>query len=49
MHIEYRPKLSLTGFEAFPDWVPNDVLQAAKALSVEDDALTELPAYFRRS
>ena len=34
--------------EAFPDWVPNDVLQAAKALSVED-ALTELPAYFRRS
>ena len=34
--------------EAFPAWVPNDVLQAAKALSVED-ALTELPAYFRRS
>ena len=34
--------------EAFPDWVPHDVLHAAKALSVED-ALTELPAYFRRS
>ena len=34
--------------EAFPGWVPNDVLQAAEALSVED-ALTELPAYFRRS
>ena len=34
--------------EAFPDWVPHDVLQAADALSVED-ALTELPVFFRRS
>ncbi len=34
--------------EAFPDWVPHDVLHAAQALSVQD-ALTELPAYFRRS
>jgi hypothetical protein len=34
--------------EAFPDWVPDDVRQAAEALSVED-ALTELPVFFRRS
>jgi hypothetical protein len=34
--------------EAYPDGVPHDVLRAAEALSVQD-ALTELPAHFRRS
>ena len=32
--------------EAFPDWVPHEVLHAAQALSVQD-ALTELPEHLR--
>jgi hypothetical protein len=32
----------------FPDWVPNDVLQAAQDLSV-DDAFAELPEFLRHT
>jgi hypothetical protein len=32
--------------QAFPDWVPDEVLQAARQLSI-DDALAELPAFLR--
>jgi hypothetical protein len=34
--------------QAFPEWVPHDVLQAAESLSA-DDAFAELPACLRSS
>lgn len=47
LHEEHTPSgAHRVREQPYPEWVPDDVLQAAKSLSV-DDALAELPACLR--